>query len=116
MVVAMLATRGPKLAPRIGLGSRSAAAAAPLAKRPVATDVDPVDPELTAFTRDLTMSGNVALPRALTVSRHAVREARAHGIPLALMFGVLLVENEALDADAFHWVAKEVLRAGAPRG
>jgi soluble lytic murein transglycosylase-like protein len=99
-VVAMLAAGGPKPAARLGLAGRPAAAGPPLAERPVATDLDPVDPELTAFTRDLTTAGNVAPPRARAVARHAVREARAHGIPLALMFGVLLVENDALDSHA----------------
>ena len=98
-VVAMLAVGGPKPAARLGL-ARGPAAGPPLDERPVATDLDPVDPDLTAFTRDLTTAGNVAPPRALTVARHAVREARAHGIPLALMFGVLLAENEALDSRA----------------
>jgi hypothetical protein len=99
-VVAMLAVGGPKPASRRGLAGRPADAGRPLDGRPVATDLDPVDPELTAFTRDLTSAGNVAAPRALAVARHAVREARAHGIPPALLLGVLLVENEDLDSHA----------------
>jgi len=100
LLVAMLAAGGQKPAPRLGLAERPADAGRPLAVHTVRTDVDPVDPVLTAFMRDLTEAGNVAPPRALAVARHAVREARAHGIPPALMLGVLLVENEDLDSRA----------------
>jgi hypothetical protein len=58
------------------------------------------DHQLHAFERDLAATGRVAPERARSLASVAVRQARAHRIPPALLLGVLLVENEPLDSRA----------------
>jgi soluble lytic murein transglycosylase-like protein len=102
LVAAIVAIGGPQPAARLGLaGSRPGATALP---RPaVLPDSDVAHPDardLDAFARDLAATGRVEPERARALSRLAVRQARAHRIPPALLLGVLLVENEPLDSRA----------------
>jgi soluble lytic murein transglycosylase-like protein len=103
LVAAIVAIGGPQPATRLGLaGSRPAAAAPPrLVALPAASDAEHMEArELDAFARDLAATGRVKPERARALSRLAVRQARAHRIPPALLLGVLLVENEPLDSRA----------------
>ncbi len=58
------------------------------------------DLQLDAFASDLAATGRAEPARARALANLAVRQARAHGIPPALILGVLLVENEPLDSRA----------------
>jgi soluble lytic murein transglycosylase-like protein len=58
------------------------------------------DLQLDAFASDLAATGRAEPARARALASLAVRQARAHGIPPALILGVLLVENEPLDSRA----------------
>ncbi len=111
VVAAIVAIGGPRPAARLGLdgsGDRDApgtiGARAAIVERhaPVVARADAArdDHQLHAFERDLAATGRVAPERARSLASHAVRQARAHRIPPALMLGVLLVENEPLDSRA----------------
>jgi soluble lytic murein transglycosylase-like protein len=60
----------------------------------------PHDPQRDAFARDLLATGRVDSDRAHALADVAVRRARLHGLPPALVLGVLLVENEEFDSRA----------------
>jgi soluble lytic murein transglycosylase-like protein len=74
------------------LPRRAATAAAPAARRR--------DVQHAAFAFDLTATGRVTTDRADALAELAVRQARAHELPPALIFGVLLVENEDFNSRA----------------
>jgi soluble lytic murein transglycosylase-like protein len=104
--IALLAAGRPKPGVRMGL----AAPAAPRSAVATVTSDDafpripplpaPPDPQRDAFALDLVATGQVAPGRAERLADWAVRYARAHHLPPALVLGVLLVENEALDSRA----------------
>jgi hypothetical protein len=104
--VALLAAGSPKPGVRMGL----AAPGAPRSEVATVTSDDPFpripplpappDPQRDAFALDLVATGQVAPVRAERLADWAVRYARAHHLPPALVLGVLLVENEALDSRA----------------
>jgi soluble lytic murein transglycosylase-like protein len=111
LVGTIVAIGGPQPGPRLGLGESGArnargtrAARAVVIERhaPVVAHADAArdDHQLHAFERDLAATGRVAPERARSLASVAVRQARAHRIPPALMLGVLLVENEPLDSRA----------------
>jgi hypothetical protein len=82
----------PARTPIALLSRRHPAATAPAAPR--------VDLQRAAFAFDLAATGRVMPDRADALAELAVRQARAHDLPPALIFGVLLVENEDFNSRA----------------
>jgi soluble lytic murein transglycosylase-like protein len=107
VVLALLAAgRPPEPAARLWAGdgavAPAGAASEGASRRPGAGPPAalPADAARDAFARDLAATGRVAPERARALAAMAVRQARAHRLPPALLLGVLLVENEPLDSRA----------------
>jgi hypothetical protein len=112
LLVAALAAGGPRPAARLGLaaaprnGPRAAARVERPAPGPTPRPAAPAapeparDPQRDAFAGDLVATGRVAPERARALADLAVRHARRHRLPPALVMGVLLVENEAFNSRA----------------
>ncbi len=91
--------RGPSPRPAPGT-ARSAAQHGAAERRSDHRAAERADLQLDAFASDLAATGRAEPARARALAGLAVRQARAHGIPPALILGVLLVENEPLDSRA----------------
>lgn len=57
-----------------------------------------------AFAADLVRTGRMSQERADSIAYYAVREAYDHGIPPAVIFGVMLTENALFVSDALSSV------------
>jgi hypothetical protein len=57
-----------------------------------------------AFASDLVRTGRMSQDRADSIAFYAVREAYEHGIPPAVIFGVMLTENALFVSDALSSV------------
>ena len=67
------------------------------------------------FAEDLIATGKVDEPRAIELATYAVREAYKRDVPPALVFGVMMVENDAFKSSATSNVGAVGLMQVYPR-